>query len=244
MQHDPFENDQRLSQIQTNWTEVFGGVFGNQSDAPQACDAQRDLLIRYVGPVYRYLRAAVRDSDVADDLAQEFAFRILRGDFKKADPQRGRFRDFIKRALRNLVNDHFRRQNKSPISLTDDVAQVSGSNPGQTDEAFDQGWRREILALTWTAMDEADVETKTCYAVVLKARAQDPSADSTQLALQVGEKLQREVNAAWVRQNLRRARVRFNELLRKEVCRTIGSNDAAAIESELAELGLLKYTRT
>jgi DNA-directed RNA polymerase specialized sigma24 family protein len=48
----------------------------------------------------------VRDPEVADDLAQEFALRFLRGDFQRADPERGRCRDYLKRALINLVHDY------------------------------------------------------------------------------------------------------------------------------------------
>ncbi|QDT11231.1 RNA polymerase sigma factor [Planctomycetes bacterium K23_9] len=230
----------RLSQIQTNWTEVFGSCNEQPSVASQA---QRDLLVRYAGPVYRYLRGAVRDPDVADDLAQEFAFRIVRGDFRNANPGRGRFRDFIKRALRNLVTDYFRKQNKRPASLSPQMAQIADASSPVVNDDFDHVWRKELLSQTWNAMDEADQASGTCYALVLRERAQNPAFNSSDLAVKISDQLSREVNAAWARQTLRRARVRFAELLRKEVAKTLGVVSDENVDGELGELGLLKYTR-
>ena len=56
-------------------------------DSPEA---QKLLMEYYFGAVYRYLRVSVRDPEAAADLAQDFALRFVRGDFKKADPSRGR----------------------------------------------------------------------------------------------------------------------------------------------------------
>jgi RNA polymerase sigma-70 factor (ECF subfamily) len=44
----------------------------------------------------RYLLKVTADRDLTDDLTQEFALRVLRGDFRAADPSRRRFRDFFK----------------------------------------------------------------------------------------------------------------------------------------------------
>src|SRR3712207_7176976 len=49
-----------------------------------------------------------RSEAAAEELLQEFAVRFLRGDFRRADPQRGRFRDYVKTALIHLVIDHQR----------------------------------------------------------------------------------------------------------------------------------------
>lgn len=123
-------DDERLSQLQTSWTKVFAGAMGSQTTIDthegtgSLAEAQRELLIRYAGPVYRYLRGAVGSADVADDLAQEFALRFVRGDFRAANPQRGRFRDFVKRSLRNLFIDYFRRKNKTPKALSIDLHEL------------------------------------------------------------------------------------------------------------------------
>ena len=104
---DPNDQPHHLSRISTQWTLVFNA---HTEQADQALRAQQELMQRYCGAIYRYLLASVRDPDAADDLAQEFALRLVRGDFKRADPGKGRFRDFVKTALNHLIVDNQRRK--------------------------------------------------------------------------------------------------------------------------------------
>src|SRR5262245_13036501 len=96
--------DQRLSRITTLWTLVRRA---HQTQDPQARDAQRQLLERYGGAVRRYLRALLRDVSATEDLFQEFACQLLEGDLGGADPQRGRFRNFVKGVLFHLVAKYY-----------------------------------------------------------------------------------------------------------------------------------------
>src|SRR5262249_8409202 len=70
-----------LSQIETHWSAVF---LAHRGPRDAAAEAQRALMERYGGAVHRYLLASLRDPEAADDLAQEFALRFLRGDFRRA----------------------------------------------------------------------------------------------------------------------------------------------------------------
>src|SRR5437879_1637637 len=103
---EPANPDPRLSHISTLWTLVEQA---HRGPADAIGPAQRLLLERYAAVVHRYLGGALRDADAADELFQEFCLRFLRGDFRRADPQRGRFRDFLRTALVNLVVDYHRR---------------------------------------------------------------------------------------------------------------------------------------
>jgi RNA polymerase sigma-70 factor (ECF subfamily) len=98
-------SDDRLSQMSTAWTAFFQAHEG-PDEATKA--ARRDLILRYSGPVHRYLMASLRDPDAADEVYQEFALRLVRGDFRRASPDRGRFRDFLKTTLYHLIVDHQR----------------------------------------------------------------------------------------------------------------------------------------
>jgi RNA polymerase sigma-70 factor (ECF subfamily) len=51
------------------------------------------------------------------------------------------------------------------------------------------------------------------------------------------------VNAAWVRQNLHRAREKFAELLVEEVLHTLERPTAEQLEEELIDLALFEYCR-
>src|SRR5271165_1024348 len=105
-----------LNHISTIWSMVrkAHGVPGAANPALEA------LLERYSGAVYRYLLGALRDPHAADDLSQEFSLRFVRGDFRNADPQRGRFRDLVKTVLFHLIVDYQRRQKAGPRALPPD----------------------------------------------------------------------------------------------------------------------------
>lgn len=94
---------QRLSRIDTLWSLVHRAHGGEPGQAVA------DLFARYGGAVHRYLRASLRDPDAADDLFQEFALRVVRGDFRNADLGKGRFRDYLKTAVIRMMVDHRRR---------------------------------------------------------------------------------------------------------------------------------------
>src|SRR5262245_24574346 len=106
--------DSHLSQISTLWTALRNA----HAESPDAATTRQRLLMeRYCGAVYRYLLGALRDPDAAMELLQEFAERFMRGEFRRADPQRGRFRDYVKTALIHLVTDYYRDRRKAPRSL-------------------------------------------------------------------------------------------------------------------------------
>src|SRR5688572_21637287 len=101
-----------LSQISTLWSVVCGA----RVESPQECNAAvQQLLRRYGRAIHRYLLGALRDAEAADDLAQEFALRLIRGNLRGADPGRGRFRDFVKGVLGHLIADHHRRRARAEV---------------------------------------------------------------------------------------------------------------------------------
>ena len=229
----------RLSQIHTNWSQLFAAT---QVNSEATTEAQRDLLLNYSGAVFRYLLGAVRNEHVASDLAQDFAVRFLRGDFKTVAPEKGRFRDFLKRTLSNLVNDHFRKQKAEQNRIQAAVKTDSHTDEGVNSDAFDQDWVLEILRRTWDALEEHQRENHSNYYNVLRARAEAPELNSQQLCEKLSGTLQgQSINDAWVRQNLSRARKVFATLLRTEVAKTLKDDRLENVDQELSALGLLKY---
>jgi RNA polymerase sigma-70 factor (ECF subfamily) len=85
---DPYleQMNRRLSDISTLWTLVHRA----HGPLPEAGDAQQRLLERYTGAVRRYLLGALKDEDAAQDVFQDFALAFLRGDFQRADRDKGR----------------------------------------------------------------------------------------------------------------------------------------------------------
>ena len=152
----PNENPSvRLSQIRTNWSQLFAAA---QPSSEATTAAQRELLLNYSGAVFRYLLGALRNEHAAADLAQDFAVRFLRGDFRNVAPEKGRFRDFLKRTLSNLVNDHFRKQKAEQNRIQASALTESLEDDVADSEAFDNDWILEILRRTWQALEQHQQE--------------------------------------------------------------------------------------
>jgi RNA polymerase sigma-70 factor (ECF subfamily) len=231
-----------LSRIETQWTAIFRA---HRGPADAADEARRALMRRYGGAVHRYLLASLRDVDAADDLAQEFALRFLRGDFKNADPGRGRFRDFVKRAVYHLMVDHHRRRQAGPRPLVDEPADPADAGPelADHDPRFLECWRKELMDRAWAALGRVQGRSGQPFAAVLRLRVDQPDLHSAELAARLSEQLGRPVTAVWVRQNLHRARDLFVDVLVREVSRSLDEPTTERVEQELEELGLLEYCR-
>jgi RNA polymerase sigma factor (sigma-70 family) len=234
------EETDHLSRISTLWTVV---AHAKDGPAGAVSAAQQELLHRYNRAVYRYLLGALRDSDAADELAQEFALRFLRGDFRGVDPQRGRFRDFLKGVLFHLIADYYRRQRTVAKPLPAKGAELVASSGGsdEQDRQFVENWRDELLARTWDSLAEIEKETGTPFHTVMQFRIQHPDMRSSEMAEQLGAQLRQAITAAWVRQILHRGREKFAELLLAEVADTLHDPTMGNLEEELRDLGLLSY---
>lgn len=231
----------RLSRLSTIWTQVFQAH--RRDDGGEAARAQRLLMERYQGAVYSYLLGAVGDEDGAHDLFQEFAVRFLRGGFRRANPGRGRFRDFVKKALINLVNDHRRREAKRHHQTLGDI-EIESVAP-DSHLPFLESWRRELFARAWDALAALEQPGKQPLYTVLRLRAENPRLSSNALAERVTVRLQleRSLTAVTTRKLLQRAREKLGDLLLAEVAHSLGGGKLDDVEDELIELGLIGYCR-
>jgi RNA polymerase sigma-70 factor (ECF subfamily) len=198
-------------------------------------EAQRATLMeRYCASVHRYLLGALRDEEAADELFQEFALRFLRGDFKRTDAAKGRFRDYVRTVLVNLVNDYHRSRKQTSPLPANAAAPVSMDADEQT---FVDSWRMELMDHAWAALEK----TQPAYHAVLLYHVQNPDAESPELAEEMTRKLGKPMTAANVRVTLHRARERFAELLMSEVARSLDNpTDDAELIAELKALNMHK----
>lgn len=225
----------RLSGLNTPWT-LLRQAHGASAEAVAA---QQALMCRYGPAVRRYLLAAVRDANVADDLTQEFALALVNGAFHRADAGRGRFRDYVKTVLFRLVAKHRQARRKDEAALSpDSPALASLTAPEEnSDREFVEGWRDELLARTWEALADAQ---PTFYSV-LRFRAAHAKMPSNEMAEALSRQLNRPMTAETVRQTLKRAREKYSDLLLEEVAGSLESPDLDQIEEELQDLELLTY---
>ena len=205
---DDDETNLHLSQIETRWTLVFQA---HRDQAEASHEAQEVLTRRYGRAVHRYLLRITRDPEAAADLAQDFALRMVRGDFRRADPSRGRFRDFIKTSIQHLVIDHHRRRRTQPQSMPASGVEIAteGAEPSDLDEKFLACWREELMNHAWDGLREHQERTGRPLFLVLRYRADHPEMRSHEMAERLSPLLPQPVNASWVRQTLLRARKRY-----------------------------------
>src|SRR5205085_775180 len=206
---------QRLSRITTLWTLLRQAG----ATSPEAATAAQQLILqRYRGAVYAYLKAVLGDAAAADDLTQEFGLCLVKGEFRHASPERGRFRNYVKAVLFHLVSKYRKRQQRGPQALAADHPEWADlADSGDDDGRFDQTWRDELLARTWAALADA----QPAFFTVLHFRAAHPDLPSAAMAEALGRQLGKPLTADAVRQTLRRPREKFTELLNDEVARTL-----------------------
>jgi DNA-directed RNA polymerase specialized sigma24 family protein len=231
------DSAQRISRIDTLWSVV---VQANGCDARRA-EAQRQLLARYGSAVRRYLLAATRSADAADELFQEFALRFLRGDMRGATPTRGRFRNFLKGVLFHLAADFHNNKKRLPLLSPDHPEPAAPPSIAEQDEAFLTAWRDQLLARSWDALQSADKASGKPYFMVLRFRAEHPGATSEEMAQWLGREIGKAVSAASLRQTLHRARECFADLLLNEIAQALDDPTDEMLEAELIELSLLDH---
>jgi RNA polymerase sigma-70 factor (ECF subfamily) len=233
------EIHQRLSRISTLWSVVHQA---HQGAAEAVTSAQLALMERYSGAARRYLLGALRDADAADDLYQEFCVRFFRGDFRGANPERGRFRDFVKTALSHLIIDYRRQRRPLPLGTTEPAELMPPDS--DADRAFLDSWREQLLDQTWFGLEKVERESGQPCHTVLRCRAEHPRLSSAELAEQIGPRLGKTLTVPALRQALYRAREKFAELLVAEVAHSLENPDRADLERELSDLGFLSYCRS
>ncbi len=234
-------SDERLDGIETRWSLVRQAhITGNAATAAQA---RGILVMRYASSIRRYIGGILKEPDTADDLAQEAIVRLLQGDFAGADPNRGRFRDLLKTAIRNMIRNQWDKQKRRKTASAD-VDQMADDTDAKLDSAWLAAWQTNVLDHAWSALKDFERKNPGNPAhTLLKWRSDFPDESSDQLAARLSEKVGTPVRPDATRQILRRARLRFAELLVEEVARGLDDPTPQAIEEELAALGLLEHVR-
>ncbi len=234
-----------ISRISTIWTLVRQAHASADGELRES--AQEELLERYSGAIYRYLLKLEGNVEAADELFQEFAVGFIQGRYRHANPEKGRFRDYVKTSVIRLVQRH-RRQQPRDLLVGEGVPDAVSPEltPNESLElAFRESCREELLAEAWQRLRLEQETEGHNYFTVLDYRARNPDATSDQAAAD----LSREVpgssfTAASVRKTLQRARVRFAEILLDQLRSLLDSDSVEDLEQELVDLQLHAWCRS
>jgi DNA-directed RNA polymerase specialized sigma24 family protein len=214
---------------------------------PKYVAAVNRLLTTYWRPACRFLRQKYPAAPDPEGLTQQFFLTLVtRGWLARADPTRGRFRDFLKTLLKRFAFDHvvrapeqtqFERRFVSIHSLMDDADRAYEPPAGETpEEAFDKEWKaallrtvRDNLGALYAATSDPDERQRfeIFAACTFVERGEDqPTQDA--LAERFG------VSRDRVRYALDQVRKRWERLLRQEVRDQVGAD--VDVEEEIRKL--------
>jgi RNA polymerase sigma factor (sigma-70 family) len=227
---------EQLNQIETVWTMVHGSY---AEDPSVARSSRAEFLERYGPAAKRYLLGAVRDVEAADELYQEFALRYLRGDLRAADPDRGKFRSYLKSILYRMVADHFRRRRRDAMRsfelLEPSAVQQDYEDPN------DSRRRSDLLAQSIEMLEATDNSEDKAYSTAFRLRLHHPNLRSMGFAEALSERLGRVVTASHARVMVHRAREQFANILLVTIADSMDNPTRTRLEEELMSLRLLPY---
>ena len=234
------EPSPRLDVIETQWSLVQRA---HQGTIVSGNDARQALVMRYSPAIRSYVKAITRDDQEADEISQDVVVRLLQGDFAGADPQRGRFRDLLKVAVRNMVRNHWDKQNRRRGVDYDLQLMQDDDTPTESDDWLVH-WRTNVLEIAWSALERYQrTHAGSIAYTVLRLRADAPQDNSEQLAARLSQQLGKEIRSDTFRQQLRRARVRFAEFIVEEIASGIDRADPIRIQEELICLGIYEHVK-
>ncbi len=94
----------------THWSVV---VIAGEPDSPDAREALESLCQTYWYPLYAYVRRRGYSADAAADLTQSCFAHLLSGEFfRRAQPDKGRFRNYLLGAMNRFLQDQAERSSR------------------------------------------------------------------------------------------------------------------------------------
>lgn len=182
-------------------TTLWGQLTRAKEGDPEARRVALNALFQiYWAPIYSSIRFGWnRDHDEAKDLTQAFVTDLLVREFwLQVDPSRGRFRNYLKTALKHFMLNSTRDQarqkrggGKTLVSL-DLITELI--RPGYADrspeEILDREWVRTVLAQALEQMrEDLKSQGKTAHYDVLRLYYLDPQGSDAPTYAQVAESL-------------------------------------------------------
>jgi RNA polymerase sigma-70 factor (ECF subfamily) len=232
--------------VTTCWNLILSGADSKRGER-EIRAALAELCRIYWRPIFFFVARRGYSPEDAEDLTQDFFFRILKGDWlQKADPRRGRFRSLLLKSVQNFLNDaadkikaRKRGGDVSFISwdpwMTEAPSELALStealNSWTAERLFDAGWAATVVQRAIRRLRE-ECERKGRLRVFevlnpyLAAERDDISYADLAKKLRVAE--------ATVKKLLYHMRQRYRFLLRDEVAQTVA--DPADVEDELRYL--------
>ena len=235
-----FDRDRWAQFSATSWTNLIAAREGNAAAAQAALEK---LCRSYWYPLYAHVRRRGFDADNAQDLTQDFFYRIIRENYLgSADRTKGKFRSFLLAALDHFLLDARKRANAQKrgggqviISLDDEDPESRFQNEPAVDmspeKLFTRQWFLTLYEQVLVQLREECVASKKVEQFdVLKSFLTDDTGFRDYAA--PAAKLGMTTNAVAVA--VHRLREKCRDLMYAEIARTVASPDE--LESEVRHL--------
>ena len=213
----------------THWSVVAQSALTN---VPEAENALAELCNTYWPPIYSFIRRRGYSPADAQDLTQSFfAFFLKSKAYARTDPLHGKFRSFLLASVKNFLADNWDHEQAIRrgggyqfVSLDQktaeafyDTVSASDSTP---ERVFEIRWAKSLTADALNALQEewqAEGKLKSFEQLknFLTGGSVLPSYDEA--SARTG------LPAATVRTHVHRLRVRYREIVRREVARTVSA---------------------
>ncbi len=238
----PTELDGAGSRFQTTlWTDIAAAA---DPSSPGCRQSLERLCQAYWKPVFAFIRrSGGRSVQDAEDLAQGFFVGLLtKGAWARLCPERGSFRAYLKRALRNYLSnarrDEFRDRAGHRVFQLDLSAPGLGSDlrserAEDPEAAFDRAW---VAAVMEAALRDLEAflarEGKAAYLEILRAYCFQPGAEAEPGYAEVAGRLDLKVHD--VRNRLAYCRRLLRQFLRERIRDYVATE--GEVERELGEI--------
>ncbi len=235
--------------VATQWSVVFAAG-ESQMDANGSHAALAQLCQIYWPPLYTFARARGYSLHDAQDLTQGFfAYLLEHKIYKRADPEKGKFRSFLLGSFKHFLSDardraqtlkrggghEFLPLNEGIASAAESLFQTQhslGDDALMEDRLFERSWAETLVATTLERVAaDYEAEGKQKLFEELKSFLTVGAIPPPTYAA-LGARLRMPDSS--LRSQVARLRARYREILRAEVRRTVSS--AAEVDGELREL--------
>ncbi len=213
----------------THWSAVLEAGKG---DSPAASAALEELCRTYWYPLYAFVRRQGHAPEEAEDLTQGFFERLLEKDYVKlADPARGKFRSFLLSAIKNFLTNEWTRsarQKRGGGNVLISLDQASAERRYQTEaldelspeRIFEKQWAITLLEHVLGRLQEEQVAAcRERFFDEVKGWLWGDKGEMAyaELARQLG------LTESALKSAVHRLRLRYRELLREEIGRTVAT---------------------
>src|SRR5262249_15460545 len=157
------------------------------------------FVMRYATAVHAYFDALLGDPHDAEDAFQKFCLRVVEKGFAGADPERGRFRDYLQKAVRDFALNFRRDRLQAAAEMQLDRVAAAATWPDEEGRWLAE-WQRCLLDRAWRALEVQQAGDH--FYAVLRLAADYPDETSEQLAQRLSEQCRQPFRAHAFRKQL------------------------------------------